>query len=118
VYESRALLRIYDNASIDYKNGCEEGYYEPNNSGARLGNPGSSVQIISADGPMEIQLDEIRSETGKEHFILYNSLGLEICKLAITKNQAKISLQNQYLQAGVYVLKSLDSMQTIKIIVS
>jgi hypothetical protein len=118
VYESRALLRIYDNASIEYKNGCEEGYYEPNNSGARFGNPGSSVQIISADGPKEIQLDEIRSETGKEHFILYNSLGLEICKLAVTKNQAKMSLQNQPLQAGVYVLKSLDSKQTIKIIVN
>ena len=118
VYESRALLRIYNSTTIEYKNACEEGYYEPNNTGSRLASSSTSVQVLSLDGPMEIQMNESAMFSEKEQLVLYSALGVEIERVNYTKGQGTISLQNLYLHPGVYLIKSSVSFETIKIIIN
>ena len=104
VYQSRNLLMAIENRVIDFIENCEEISNQNNDRSANsIKQLPSTVRLYPNpnNGSMTLEYSLKENETGM--FNLYNITGTLICSHPLQKNNPKLFINNDELEAGIYL---------------
>ncbi|MBL7884183.1 MAG: T9SS type A sorting domain-containing protein, partial [Bacteroidia bacterium] len=104
VYQSRNLLMAIENRVIDFIENCDEINNQNNDRSANsIKQLPSTVRLYPNpnNGSMTLEYSLKENETGM--FNLYNITGTLICSHPLQKNNPKLFINNDELEAGIYL---------------